>query len=122
MRNRPALQGGLNFRTQQSYNQPARFDCRTTHAHIQPRREMKPRLVNMFTIAKELVVNQPKSFTLVECDRTAMSDSIAIVFRNYFVKVFTRLPFKHTRPGFVADHKRRVKIDRVLLATIDLHR
>src|SRR5215213_1079412 len=57
VRDRLALQNWLYCRIQQSHHQTTRFHSRAVHAHIQSGREMKSRLVNMLTIAEELVVD-----------------------------------------------------------------
>src|SRR5689334_11878231 len=82
---------------------------------------MKPRLINMFTLSNKLIIDQPKAPTLVECNRPAMNHRVPIMFRDDLVKIITRLPLQHSRLRFVADHKRSVDTDRVLLESIDLY-
>ena len=82
---------------------------------------MKPRLVNMLTIAKKLIINQPKTSAFIERDCAAMNNRVSIVFRNYLVEIIPSLPLQHARLRFVANHKRCVHADRVLFKTIDLY-
>ena len=84
-------------------------------------REMKPHLVNVLTLAKELIINHPRAFAFVEDDRAAMDHRIAIVFPNYLVKVIARFPLQHARLRLIPDHKRHARIDRVLFQPVDLH-
>src|SRR4051794_11212779 len=82
---------------------------------------MKPRLINMLTLTKKLIIDYPATLVLVERNRATMNYRIAIVFRDHLVKIIARFPFQHARLCFVSDHKRRVNTDRVLLKSIDLH-
>ena len=82
---------------------------------------MKSGLVKMFSLAKELVINQPHPFTLVEYDRPTVSDRVSIVLGHDLVKIVGSFPFKYAWLRFVSDHKGRVHMDRVLLFAVDLH-
>src|SRR5215213_3146922 len=82
---------------------------------------MKPRLVDMFTIAKKFVLHQPATLTLVERNRATVHDGISIVLPDNLVKVVARFPLQHTRLGFVAYHERNIDPDSVLLETVNLH-
>src|SRR6185369_12890374 len=78
-------------------------------------------LVDVFTIAEELIINDPHALALVECDGATVYDRVAIVFRNHLVKIITRFPLQHTWLRFIPDHKRSIDADRVLFEPVDLY-
>src|SRR6185503_5695086 len=82
---------------------------------------MKPRLVNMLTITKELIINNPQTRTFIKRNRAAMNDRISIMFSHNLVKIIARFPLQHAWLRFITDHKRCIDTDRVLLETINLH-
>src|SRR6185503_7012589 len=94
-RHRPILQHRLNIQIQQSHNQTASLHCRAIHLHIQRGREMKPRLVHMFTITKKLVVDQPATLPFVERNRSPVYNRISMMFAHNLVEIIARLPLKH---------------------------
>src|ERR1044071_9566613 len=83
---------------------------------------MKSHLVKMLTLANKLIIDHPHALAFVEDNRAAMNNRVPIMLGYYLVRVFIRLPLQHTRLRFVADHKRRVQIGRVLFETVDLRR